>query len=189
MKKVSLFLIVILFFMFALASITWAFQNEPNGFRGVKWGDAPGKDMVFWGKLSKSITVAFIYPHLFPFVGDDVILYKRENDKLQIGGAKLEYIYYLFYKDQFMGVQIGTEKDYQSLKDVVKLKFGHYKKRDSFWNTAGKQGYKYEWSGDIATIILYNEFKDYEDEATLVIYSTKIYNRKKADDIHKWEEE
>jgi hypothetical protein len=47
MKKISLSLLVVLLFIFALASIAQAFQNEPDGFRGLKWGDPPTEDMTF----------------------------------------------------------------------------------------------------------------------------------------------
>jgi len=42
MSKIS-FVTATLIFTLGLVSIGFAFQNEPEGFRGVKWGDPPGK--------------------------------------------------------------------------------------------------------------------------------------------------
>lgn len=188
-KKVILFSVINLLFMFALVSITQAFQNEPEGFRGLKWGGPPGEDMEYYDNY-RSVDDAFDDLLWRRKRYDDTLWYERKNDKLQIGGAKLEYIRYGFYKGQFMEVFISTDKDYKSLRDVVELKFGCYKEKNDTWDSAsGRWGYKYKWSGDIAIIILYNKFKDYEDEATLDIYSTKIYNQREEDRYRKREEE
>lgn len=58
----------------------FAFQNEPDGFRGLKWGDSPTEDMVFKFEDSQ-------LSHA----------YTRPTDKLSIGDAKFTYIDYSFY--------------------------------------------------------------------------------------------
>lgn len=73
--------------------MAFAFHNEPEGFRGLKWGDPPGQDMVYYGKSKDN---------------ENVLWYKRKNDKLQIGRARIKCIHYLFYKEQFMEVLIKT---------------------------------------------------------------------------------
>ncbi len=45
MRKTTLVLLVVL--ILALSVAAFAFQNEPEGFRGLKWGDPPGEDMKF----------------------------------------------------------------------------------------------------------------------------------------------
>lgn len=159
-----------------VASTGYAFQNEPEGFRGIKWGDLRGEDMVFYAKTEGN---------------DDLLWYKKENDKMQIGEAKLEKIIYGFYKNRFMEVRI--ELDYEhgggsitsrknSLEDIVNLKFGNGKKSIS-WTNGIVTLYEYEWVGDIATVTLWRR------EGELQIYSTKIRNEEKEDTRRKEEEE
>lgn len=146
-------IVVVAILVMGLVSLgmAFAFQNEPEGFRGLKWGDPPGEDMVYHSNLD---------------------WYTKKNDELKIGGAKFKNIYYTFHKEKFMRVLINTD-NYRPLKDVVDLKFGdptNYKDFGLGFST-------YEWSGDIATIKLTISNKG----AALVIYSTKIYNQHKKD--------
>ncbi len=43
MKKVIMVAMVL---VLMITGASFAFQNEPEGFRGLKWGDAPTEDMV-----------------------------------------------------------------------------------------------------------------------------------------------
>jgi len=178
MKKINLSLIVVLLFMFALASITQAFQNEPEGFRGIKWGDPPGEEMEYRIKIGT----------------DNLVQYERKNDKLKIGGAKLESIEYQFYKGQFMGVWIETQRgNHEPLEDVVKLNFGPGHSEDYFSGDflgIHYQDWSYQWSGDMATVILKTRLEYYKvGYGYLTIRSTKIYNQYQEDIRRKKEEE
>ncbi|MEA1964165.1 MAG: hypothetical protein U9O41_03445 [Candidatus Aerophobetes bacterium] len=168
MKKTILVSVVSLLFMFALASIAWTFQNEPEGFRGIKWGDPLGEDMIFYAKTEGN---------------DDLLWYKKENDKMQIGEAKLKKIIYGFYKSRFMEVRIEADecRDRDSLEDVVKLKFGDGKESIN-WTNGIVTLYEYEWSGNIATVILWRI------PFTLQIRSTKIRDENEEDARRKEEE-
>jgi len=202
MKKVILFSVMSLLFIFTLVGIAQAFQNEPEGFRGVKWGDPPTEDMEYVGKFWERA-----YKGNYKiFVEDDKAFsleeihynarwYQRRNDRLQIGRAKLEYIYYLFYENQFIDVQIEPElfsRDF--LKDVVKLKFGKGERRGKRWQGISGRWYcdwSYTWSGDIATIILQDNYtKDITGGSVMLeIRSTKIYNQYQEDMRLRKEEE
>ena len=59
---------------------SFSFQNEPDGFRGIKWGTKIEtlKNMT---KQGKEQTFA---------------LYERDNDKLQTGNVELKVLYYIF---------------------------------------------------------------------------------------------
>ena len=58
MKKV---LVVTLILVLALSARTFAFQNEPEGFRGLKWGDPVREGMILLGKTegeAKAVVLA-----------------------------------------------------------------------------------------------------------------------------------
>src|SRR5680860_1715841 len=82
-RKILLAIVLI----FLVTGIGFAFQNEPDGFRELKWGDAPTEDMVFFGQNV-----------------DKEDLYHKANDKMEIRGVKLSNITYRFYKKkEFIG--------------------------------------------------------------------------------------
>lgn len=170
MKKINLSLMIVLLFMFALVSITQGFQNEPEGFRDLKWGDPPTEDMrkFFWPGNNLS----------------DSGLYWRETDNLQIGGAELESIKYGFYLGQFRRVFIETKNDNaEPLKDVLELKFGLGEKFDNFLDDNITM---YQWTGDKAMVKLVTN-RRYKS-AELEIYSIEIYHQY-LEDLHLRSEE
>ncbi len=170
MKKV---LVLVMVLVLALSLGAFAFQNEPDGFRGLKWGDPPGEDMEE-ERFGKYL---------------DITIYTRRNDKMQIGGAELRIIYYEFYEDRFISVEIYPvfiESIYDALKDVVVLKFG-----DGVV-TSSEDGLNDQilWSGDMATIVLRRNL--IEGSFVLVINSTQIQEeaeRKKEEERQKAAEE
>ncbi|GAI89479.1 unnamed protein product, partial [marine sediment metagenome] len=90
------------------------FQNEPDGFRELKWGDPPGEDLIDGRKHKDNA---------------DWVWYNRSEEFLQIGKATLWNISYGFYKGKFFYVSIPTagklgSNPYEHLKDVLILKFG-----------------------------------------------------------------
>lgn len=106
----------------------------------------------------------------------DFLWYEKQDDKLQIGGAKLESIEYLFYKGQFYKVSISDaeHRNHESLKDVVQLKFGVI---DFEEKTPGISTKSYRWIGKKATIIL-RISTDYSWRSPeLTLYSTEIDNQ------------
>ena len=82
-----------------------AFQNEPEGFRVLKWGDPPTEDMFF----VKTV--------------DDIKGYFRKDDKMNIGDAKRRIVVYQFYDDPerfTSGVMLfDKEENYDILKDIL----------------------------------------------------------------------
>ncbi len=106
MRKVVM--TAIAFFLLLLTTGAMAFQNEPEGFRGLKWGDPPTEDMALWDVV----------------VGLD--LYILPGEKLSLGEAELVLITYCFYEDRFMEVNLHfLELDnYALLKEICRTKFG-----------------------------------------------------------------
>jgi len=177
MRRKGLVLVVMLGVVLLVTSITEAFQNEPEGFRGVKWGDPPGEDMFSTDWVSKIRG-----------------FYKRVNENWEIGGAKLEKIEYHFHKGQFMEVNIKTQRNnHEPLEDVVKLKFGPGYSQENY-SAEDEWGFPYEdwlyrWFGDIATVTLKIRIWRYVSYGYLTIRSTKIYNQYQEDMCREEEEE
>ena len=73
-----------------LSPPVFAFQNEPDGFRGIKWGT----------NISELSEMGLIEDD------GESKFYVRKNDKMQIGDADLERIAYVFYKDRLYGIMV-----------------------------------------------------------------------------------
>ena len=104
----------------------FAFENEPEGFRGLKWGDAPTKDMALWDVV----------------VGLE--LYILPGEKLSLGEAELELVTYCFYEDRLMGVNLHFFEldNYALLKEICKTKFGkelEHSVSDLYWVSSQSQ--------------------------------------------------
>ena len=87
--------------------------SEPDGFRGIKWG----QDVLTVQGLE--------YVKTDPSYGG-IQLYTRKGDELKIGGAQLESITYGFWKGKFCVVSIDVKGsvNYYGLKDTVFERFG-----------------------------------------------------------------
>lgn len=140
MKKVILLSVILIFLITGMGS---AFQNEPDGFRGLKWGDLPTEDMVYLGEISYAENI-----------------YHRKEDKLVIGSATLEEIRYKFnfYSYQFYEVfaNFTSKTDYKILKIIFEGRYGK-----PTYIREGKNSYFQQWIGDKAEIRLYYDFKGY----------------------------
>jgi hypothetical protein len=114
-----------------------AFQNEPDGFRGIKWGTNISElpDM----RLAED-------------TGEEKY-YQRMNDKMQIGDSELERIVYGFYKNRFF-VAIVTCRDHTNFLKLKETLFQLYGRGYSP-NPAVE---KYYWLGNSVDVIL--DFKD-----------------------------
>jgi len=164
MKRIISFLLILAIGTFSINS--FAFQNEPDGFRGIKWG-------------TKIETLRNMIKYA---VQGDVVIYARHNDKLQIGSAELEGIYYFFWQDKFCSVSIKAKEDLNciALKEEAVAKFGNGKQHSEYVEN-------YTW-GNISTGKTFMLFKynRLSNEARFMMYSVKIWlmqdkdNKKKA---------
>lgn len=99
-------LTTMLIFVIALIPVSiGAFQNEPDNFRGIKWGADLGKLPEF--KEVKKQT------------------YEKKHEKMKIGDADLDKVLYVARKDEFYAVMIfyNNPINYLILKEVL---FGVY---------------------------------------------------------------
>jgi len=147
-KKVLVGLVV-LGMVLGLSAITgFAFQNEPEGFRGLKWGDPPTVDLKYLDTIGLRKW------------------YELPNDKLSIGNVKFNSIYCSFYDGRFSGVVFffNGEKNYDLLETICKGRFGEDEMEKGF--------YKFIWSGMISTVIL--QYDKVEEEGSLSVFSNQI---------------
>jgi len=137
-------------FILILSTTSFAFQNEPDGFRGLKWGDPPTEDMVF----VKTI--------------DDIKGYFRKDEKMNIGDATLRMIVYQFYDDpeRFNGVLMlfNKEENYDILEDILQVRFGEETESDML--------YKLSWEGQETYVEL--DYDMFEESGTLIFASVPI---------------
>lgn len=106
MKKV---IIMVLVMVLLPLEVAFAFQNEPEGFRGLKWGDPPAEDMQVWRTTEYGKTE-----------------YTRGDEKMSMGQAQLEFVCYSFFRDEFEAVflHFEGEANFELLETICREKFG-----------------------------------------------------------------
>ncbi len=108
MSRRKVAVIAIAFFLVLLTTGSFAFQNEPEGFRGNLWGDPPTKEMT--ELFRDSFSVNYFIP----------------GDKKQLGNASFSSIGYTFFEDKFSMVSLifAGEENYDRLLVICEDKFG-----------------------------------------------------------------
>lgn len=144
MRK-GLFLVVVL--VLALSVRAFAFQNEPEGFRGLKWGDPVGEDMEYLNDLSGA--QRYILP----------------DDKMYIGSAEFYKIVYEFYEGRFFGMVLyfDEEDNYDLLETICKERYGE-ESEEGFYDLS--------WRGQNTFITLY--YDTVEEWGFLTLHSPVI---------------
>ena len=144
-KKGSILLIVVsILIIFTLSlfaeEIKSTFQNEPDGFRGLKWGDAPTEDMSYFYQIKDE------------YIRDKGNYYHRIWDKLNIGNAKISSIKYIYnlYSNQFYKVNLTFygKDNFDILKIICEGRFGEPTGKAKDWDFL-------RWVGDKAEVTLY----------------------------------
>ena len=147
--------------------------SEPDGFRGIKWGThiSTLSDMVqVWGNGDRK-------------------LYTRKGEDLEIGGAKLHQIIYVFWQERLMEVRVSILKNYDGsrdelvnfniVKDICFEQFGERK-------TPMLAREQYEWAGEKTWVHL---GRGDLDSLRLVVGSVELANQKTAMDHKRIEQE
>jgi hypothetical protein len=159
--KVSFSFVV--FLCFSLFSPLWAFQNEPSDFRGIPWGTFI-EDLVDMAYLAG--------------IGE-VKSYKRENDSMVFGSARLSSVSYIFYRGRFCAVHLG----FQGVSTFERIKKGLLKTYGKPYRP-GEEMERYFWQGEQVDIAL--RYSDEPSPKGSVIYWFKpIMAEKTADDEEK----
>ena len=169
-KNISILLIVLCILAISTLilfaeDIKYGFQNEPDGFRGLKWGDSPTEDMVCFGK-----SLCF------------QSTYERKGDKLGIGSATFDEIWYKFnfYSCQFYeaGSHFFGTDNYDILKVIFKGRFGEPTKTYEEYGS-----YTLQWIGKKTEIRL--SYNPKQCEGFIVFKSMKIYPESPEDNKQK----
>jgi len=157
MRRIAV--VAVLVMALAFCGTAFAFENEPEGFRGLKWGSRPTTDMVLLkGTYSRKT-------------------YTRADEKLSLGGAELVEITYWFflekggYQEKFMVAFLSFEggENHTTLKNICKEKFGEPSK-DRFNQLM--------WTGARSGIIL--DYNMVSQRGTLMLADKNLLNRYKA---------
>ncbi|MCB2185637.1 MAG: hypothetical protein KQJ78_04425 [Deltaproteobacteria bacterium] len=129
------------------AALWWAaaparaagYQNEPEGFRGLKWGTP----LAQAGKLAPARATGQ--------VPEGFALYTKPGEVMDIGGAALTNLEYGFWNGRFALVRISFrgQANYQKLQ---KAAFKHFGKGRSRKNPKGQE---FCWWGDKTLMILF----------------------------------
>ncbi len=135
MRKICL-LGLIVGLLFIWSKVSFAYENEPNGFRGMKWGTPLDSFPTL-----KHIETVKRY--------GGIEYYKKKDEILKLGDVKLYLIKYGFWHNKFYEVEIWTqgEKNWTAVKDLVFAQFGEGNKPD-------KHIEEYIWNGTIANLNL-----------------------------------
>ena len=145
---------------------SFAFKNEPDGFRGIKWG------------TDISTLKAMNHVRTDPSYGS-VEFYTRKWDELRIGDAQLYNIEYAFWKGKFASVWIYSigYANWLDLRDATVARFGEGYQPHRYLE-------QYLWYGSSTMILLqYNQIRR---EGTLCMFSQAIakeqeeYDKQKA---------
>ena len=113
MRKIAV--VAVLVMVLLSLGMAFAFQNEPEGFRDLKWGDPPGEKMEFRRKQDEWVSI-----------------YRDPGDKLELGDAEFYMILYEFYTPSdatvrgLMGVGLyfKDKENFDILETICKVKFG-----------------------------------------------------------------
>ncbi len=141
MRRIVIVTIILLSFM---AEIAFAFQNEPEGFRDLKWGDSPAGDMEL---IDSAI---------------NEMIYQRSNVKSHIGGVEFFKIDFIFLQKRVGSCGCETEESFVGVHlyfkgkenyDILKMLL-----RDRFGEETYKGGIELEWEGNKTIILLNYEF-------------------------------
>lgn len=140
----------------AWMSCTWA--AEPDGFRGLKWGQP-----VIEAEFSKIDTQK------------KMSIYSRRDDRLRIGDADLLNLTYGFYDGQFHSVLIKTDgsQNGRALLAALKSQFGDAYQQNRYIE-------KYSWFGQQAYIVI--DCRSSFVSCQAIIASKAVQDAKEADD-------
>lgn len=138
-----------------------AFQNEPDGFRGLKWGNPPTEEMEYLDDLSGNKN------------------YVLPDEKMSIGSTEFWMIIYAFYEDRFFKVALyfDGEDNYDLLETICKEVYGTEELDEEFYRLMwiGQRsfiGLSYDAAEEVGSLLL--------SSAAITLEKTEADNKKEA---------
>jgi len=163
------------------------YPNEPNGFRGIKWGT----DISSLEGMKHLYDVQKAY-------GVKISEYEREGDELYVEGVDVIHIHYGFWKGKLSCVYIGIlgESNYKDFESICSSRFGEGKidEKGIWWGDEAS----HKWIGDKTVIILSRKLFDdcrmysskfYDFLEYHIAQMAKIYKAKREEELQKSKEE
>ena len=137
--------------------MAFAFENEPDGFRGLKWGDLPSPKMELVKERDEWTRI-----------------YRNPGDKLELGDARFYMIEYEFYTPsnatvgRLMGVGLyfKDKENFDILETICKVKFGE---------PIMKGFHKLGWASLSSTVAL--TYYSIDEDGFLLLGSTPIFKQ------------
>lgn len=122
MRKVSTIILIAGVF---LLNAAFGYDNEPDGFRGIKWGT----------KIDtlKGMMIVRDEPAIN---GTDV--YVRANEEMKMEGAELETVEYYFWMGRFAGAVLSfSNENFEAIRKAAFSKYGDgtqpYDTQERYW--------------------------------------------------------
>jgi hypothetical protein len=142
----------------------FAFQNEPDGFRGIQW-ETDIKD------LSDMV---------LDEDGGDSKLYRRNGDTLNIGAAAIESCSYIFYQGRFYGVfiEFTSLQNANAIKETLLQQHG-----EGLGLRPGRFVETYQWLGSLVNI--WCDFSDASRKGTIIYFYKPLDQEKEANEKKK----
>lgn len=146
---------------FSPTASAYTYQNEPDGFRGIKWGTE-------FDTVKDQLTFAYL---------DDsyggINVYTKNNDDMSIGSASLESVQYCFWQNKFVMANINVVgiNNWFGVKDSLKAKFGQGFQSNRYIED-------YTWIGN--TTIISSKYSEIEKKAKITFVSWNSYQQMEA---------
>lgn len=156
MKKLVTLIFVIMVFILPSSNALASYPNEPDGFRGIKWG-TDITDLKDKMRLTET------------GVSTELVSYERVNDTLVIGTAQVSSIRYTFWLGKFSHTVIKTTgyTNWLEVKKALESTFGLAKQSNNY----------YYWLGDSTSIL--TQYDKISNEGKISFFSGKIDNQRK----------
>ena len=171
-KFIVLFVVLFIFFIPSL----FAFQNEPDGFRDLKWGDNINEilnknEFIFLPGAAEKLTT-----------DRNMTMYGKMHENYSVGDGKVWAIQYFFWKNQFCYAVLlaSTSIDYYHICTALETKFGQPTGK-SLHTVSDILTQEY-WEGQKTRISLTHTTVD--DSTQLIFSSVEIKKQIAADEVN-----
>lgn len=152
MKKIVLSALFVLLF----CSATFAMKNEPDGFRGIKWGDSAEKH-------KKILEEDVLHPELAKYQYGEI--YRKVNENYRLGEAEISRVYYRFDSQGFFEASFNFTNE--NAKKVLAVCINQWGSPDEI--EKHEEADFYYWYGKNVEVRLFDSrFKYFSPDCTII---------------------